>query len=485
MGFPMKSPVAVASARLRELMRFVGVVPFVAALSTAQPLRNMPKVHQVRFRGVGVAVSPLVPQRLDSQLRKELGRSVDIVLQPEFAPQVASATTSKAPPTGVSSTHAERLPEARALAARGAQLVRTDDLSSAEAALSAAVDAFDASIVSLENFDEFTGVLWLLAVAQIRQGNEEAGDKTLQRLLTLDSHFTPNLADSTAVAGIWKSVQRRVARRKPGSVSIATQPSGAMVAIDGRKPVKSPAKFSGLLPGTHYVIVRAPGMRTDVEKFEVRGGATSSASLALEPASAAADKAPAGTSPALASAYHAEINKRLEDAIVDMRIKRVAKGFAEASVADYVVLANVAREAKGYRLRTYLYKRDGSLLAEMDASSFDSELLNLQAGIFKLSSQIFAAVADFPEERDITTVVIKEAGPGAKPAAAASTSLDAIQVTGEKDVEKVDPTPPVYRRWWFWTAVGVLAAGGAGAGIYVLATRQPPSEASVEVSWQP
>ena len=71
---------------------------------------------------------------------------------------------------------------------------------------------------------------------------------------------------------------------------------------------------------------------------------------------------------------------------------------------------------------------------------------------------------------------------GFKPfSATVSASVDApaeLTVTLQRD-----PTPkatPVYKRWWFWTAVGVVVAGGAGTGIY-LATRGDDIEEMPEI----
>jgi tetratricopeptide (TPR) repeat protein len=48
--------------------------------------------------------------------------------------------------------------------------------------------------------------------------------------------------------------------------------------------------------------------------------------------------------------------------------------------------------------------------------------------------------------------------------------------------EEVKPATPVYRRWWFWTVAGVLAAGAAGATAAVLLTRPAPSSGSTSVT---
>ena len=39
---------------------------------------------------------------------------------------------------------------------------------------------------------------------------------------------------------------------------------------------------------------------------------------------------------------------------------------------------------------------------------------------------------------------------------------------------KVEPKPPIYKRWWLWTAVGVVAIGGAGLAAGLVESQRAP-----------
>ena len=42
-----------------------------------------------------------------------------------------------------------------------------------------------------------------------------------------------------------------------------------------------------------------------------------------------------------------------------------------------------------------------------------------------------------------------------------------------------EPSPPLYRRWWFWTAVGVAVLGGIAVGVALSSgsgSSLPPTE---------
>ncbi|MEK6607966.1 MAG: PEGA domain-containing protein [Myxococcota bacterium] len=478
-------------------MRFV-LPSLLAAASLAQPLRQPPKVYQVRLRAVGAAVSPLVPQRLSEKLRAELGRSPDIALMPDLgldagaAAQGAagSAQAAAARPSGES---AERLAEARALYAKAVELVKKEQFAPAAAALTSSVEGYEAGISELGRFEDFLEAQALLGVAQILAGQEEAGDEAFQRVITLSTTFAPKLdGHPPNVTAIWKSARGRMLKRKTGAVAITTQPAGAEVIVDGRKAGEAPAKADNLLPGSHYVVLRAAGMKTHVEKMDVAAGATSSMQLALDPAqptsegaataAAAPAATPGGAGDVLRSAYYSEIGKRLGEGLVDMRMKSVAKGFSGSAQAEYLVLGHVGRDPKGYGLRAYLYRKDGNLLAELNSVQFDGELLNLEVGVAKLAEEILAAISEFPQARDITTVVIDEPDEKSGGAAAAPGAV-IIDSTDKEGLEKIDPTPPVWRRWWFWAAVGGVVAAGTGVTIYLLATQEAPQTVEPTFTW--
>lgn len=54
----------------------------------------------------------------------------------------------------------------------------------------------------------------------------------------------------------------------------------------------------------------------------------------------------------------------------------------------------------------------------------------------------------------------------------AATRPDAVPAAALKPVHKPRPaaakgSPPIYKQWWFWTAIGVVAVGSAAAGMAV------------------
>jgi hypothetical protein len=57
------------------------------------------------------------------------------------------------------------------------------------------------------------------------------------------------------------------------------------------------------------------------------------------------------------------------------------------------------------------------------------------------------------------------------------TSTQVVLVAGEKRETWLDPTatPPLYARWWFWTAIGVVVVGGIVTYVALTTESSPPS----------
>ena len=88
-----------------------------------------------------------------------------------------------------------------------------------------------------------------------------------------------------------------------------------------------------------------------------------------------------------------------------------------------------------------------------------------------------------------------DAGPAdAAPAPRAAPSpepvpAEAYAASGDEQANIVEPRRPVYRRWWFWTILGVVVAGAVTAGTVVgVAAQEPetvlPSGSAGTVDWR-
>ena len=81
-----------------------------------------------------------------------------------------------------------------------------------------------------------------------------------------------------------------------------------------------------------------------------------------------------------------------------------------------------------------------------------------------------------PAAPESTPAPLPTAPPPVEPApAVAATPAPAVDLT--QAPAQPEPSRPIYKKWWFWTAVGVVAVVGVGAGI--AASRDKPPSTSL------
>jgi hypothetical protein len=83
------------------------------------------------------------------------------------------------------------------------------------------------------------------------------------------------------------------AQASTGSLSVATSPAGATIAIDGVQRGISPATIPGLSAGSHTVLLKLDGYQEVSVPVTINAGQTLTYTTTLSPASTAAAAAPA------------------------------------------------------------------------------------------------------------------------------------------------------------------------------------------------
>jgi tetratricopeptide (TPR) repeat protein len=63
--------------------------------------------------------------------------------------------------------------------------------------------------------------------------------------------------------------------------------------------------------------------------------------------------------------------------------------------------------------------------------------------------------------------------PGTTTPAPEQPAPPSVVATPEPAVQRSQEKPPVYKRWWLWTTVGVVVAAGVGVGLGIGLTRTP------------
>ena len=124
------------------------------------------------------------------------------------------------------------------------------------------------------------------------------------------------------------------------------------------------------------------------------------------------------------------------------------------------------------RFKEYLRKAENLKMADRDA--VQKKIDELQGAIDSHEAHSALALSSDSASRP-TTVLVPSPLPASPAPAAATTDYPGLSVSSLPPAH--EESPPVYKRWWFWTGVGALVAGGVVAGVLLGRKSAPQSPA--------
>ena len=294
-------------------------------------------------------------------------------------------------------------------------------------------------------------------VGQALSGNMAEARSALELSLTLRKEQS-NLeyAYSVEVLQIFNSVSVELEGRPAAKLTIETQPENAVVVVDSREPAQSPATVTNLTVGAHLVRIVLDGHEQWAGFVRLKPNQENQVTISLKPIA--------------------------EKAVFDQRLVAVAgvmKSGPEEAVSSLLELKQFlgANEllaiecsvvGETYELSGFHLKADDTVFPAKRSLARDASFL---AGVREFLSGLFESFFELARKAEglggppIDPVLLEKAG-----------------ITTEQSSTVFDPDNPVFptvdlggkkkkktlfQKWWFWTAVGVVAAGGLGMGLYL------------------
>jgi hypothetical protein len=226
-----------------------------------------------------------------------------------------------------------------------------------------------------------------------------------------------------------------------GSLSVVSVPSHAKVFVDRVFKGITPCTVDSLPAGKHLVVIRKPGHASWGEAVVVEEGGEQQLRSMLKGIEDVQKTLE------LAQAAAGEID---EDEPLQADLQERARGAG----LDRLVLGRLLQRGEGLAYALGLY----------DLST--GKLVHAHEGILQEGNQDFAQSVD-----GLFSYVMTGRGDLLKASHSVSLRDDDIRL---KDEERFDDSgsAPVYKTWWFWTAIGV----GAGALTVALILLVPSSE---------
>lgn len=312
------------------------------------------------------------------------------------------------------------------------------ELDSAIVTLSDAVDQLIAVLPYIKK-QELADAMMALAVAQQQKGKNPAMQQTLRRLVTwrptyqLDTEQFP-----AAINDPLEAARGYQAQQPQGQLKVLSEPTGAQVFVDGEFAGTAPLTVEHLTVGEHYVTFKKLGFKRGLRVANV---------IKDRPAQI------------LGKLDRSEKFLLVEQAIGRVgptmgqkRLDKVVDNLRETLFLDHAIFVRMQRAAsqssgvEDVNVHAYLYDlRSRSLLSDK------SERVRVQNGV--PAEGVMALLADKLYE---------------------GVDYDSVeQKPDDAPLPVVVQQKPLYKRWWFWTAIGVVVAGGASALAVGLTLRQP------------
>ncbi|MBJ6763146.1 PEGA domain-containing protein [Myxococcaceae bacterium JPH2] len=393
--------------------------PAVATpVKTPEPLPSRVKeapVPAVASSQVALFATARQPQAADAaaKLEGELMRMLRSRNDVEFVSLASAFPPAPAMPT----------PKADALFDEGRSAYDNLDPEAAAAKFKAAADAYTQQPADMRA--EKLGETYLMLGASLLLNGDMPGARTA---FTHALVAEPTTRPDTALFGqdvqkAFSEAQAELAKQAPGTLTVESIPEGATVLVRGREVGTTPLKGVTLPPGGYPVVVQLAGYTSYATYTEVKAAGPASVKSKLEPSPAHSALREAATRASTAQAFDANVAAPEVGAL------------AERLGARYVVLAAVSQDKKG---------RFQSELQAWDLRT-KNRLRGLEVELAARDGKHSLTYAADQVHTFLTGPVVPVDGP--TPTASAA----------------------VWRKPWFWAAVGGTAA--VAAGVVFVATQ--------------
>jgi len=311
-----------------------------------------------------------------------------------------------------------------------AEMVRRGDADAASASVEGAIAAFENDLANVAR-GQLVDAYMLRALAECQRRRLRECREGFEYVVTFreGQEYDAERYPARHQALFDEVRDRLVADGVRGAVEIATEPEGAEVFVDGRSLGASPTTAEGLLVGMHYVTVKAVGYDKVVSRVEVN--------------------------PSYQETVHLELDRSERALLMERDLPRIRSEMGADRAGPFI---------RG--LRGYLYTQQVIVGAVRLApgGSLDVQLFLYHLQTRHLLSQKHRVVP--PGSPGIVAVE--------QMAIELYEGVD-IQGTIAAPVDDLDlgESTPFWQKWWFWTAVGVVAASGVAAIFFLGQTEGP------------
>jgi hypothetical protein len=522
---------------LPVLVAFGLSVTGIPSLSQAQSQARTAKVLFVPVQR-GESVPEGVPSRVEEYFRalieiepriKLVSLPADMAGVPGPAPATEPAAQADSPQVLPPLAPHPDLERAERLSGSGRDLARAQKFDRALSVLMQAKDLYAKRLGELEDFNRYVDVLLWISVSFLNGGYAEEGTAALSEVITLRPELSADAAEFGAkfVAAV-DAAKKRLAEGPV--VSVTAEPAEGVIYVDGRLLGSGIQVAAGLARGRHYVRVVADGYYPASSVLTTKGSAPAKTTVTLKSRMvriAKDRKVAVAPEPKFRSlSEYARTGAFQEAGFI-----KAAQSAANKTLADFVLFSFLERTESAFHLGVFLMDVRNGELVSIEQATVDTDLGNLQIALLDLESRLAKSLFDFPRDRLVKSrpaiydmrvarpvpapapapapvavpvpvvqpppVVVRQAPAPVRtqyqaslpPAAPVPSRVEMDSLPSDFPMDDAAPvTPqsqvPIYKKWWLWTIVGAVVAGGViAAGVVVGTKGSKPGKVIGEATW--
>ena len=320
----------------------------------------------------------------------------------------------------------DQVEEGRRLLAEGEKSLGAKDHTSATKSLRAAVDVLSQVLPFIKK-QELAEAMLALGVSLHEGGDKKGARVQFLRLLTwrTDQKYDTTKFPEKLLA-LFEDARKELDKAKRGSLEIRSEPPAAQAYVDGRYVGVTPAVAEGLIIGEHFVTLKREGYHKAVQPVTISAKAQGSSAFKLERSAK--------------FLLVEEALRAVEKQLGRDRLDADIDNLKEVLFLDHAMFLRAVRLGAGkIRIDSFLYD-----LRSRRRLSSETHEIAAAGGEKLLQSQATSLYMNVKYDAELEE-------PAAEPVPVAKPAPKAI-----------------YKRWWFWTIVGVAVIGvGATTGVLV------------------
>jgi hypothetical protein len=312
----------------------------------------------------------------------------------------------------------------------GVKAMTALDLNTAMKKLTAAVETYTKVLPYIKKA-ELADAMMALGAAQFEQNEKKAARATFVRLLTWRPDYKVDVNKyPPALLEPFEGARKEVEKAKRGSLEIRSEPPSAQAYADGKYIGVTPTFAEGLPVGEHFITLKKEGFRKAVM--------------------------PATVSPKFQQVVNVPLERSGKFLLVQQALDSVEK-----------VLGSDKLDANADNLKEVLFVDHAVFVRPKPGAA---GMIDLEVYLYDLRTRKKLAMVTQP-------VAVEALEKQSEPVA--TNVYKGVSYEQVEETPRDAPLPtqkertPIYKRWWLWTAVGVVVVGAIVIGVTVAETRPP------------